>query len=507
MDFSHFLAGGAIMGLLATWWARLQAICWRIANLFIQQVTIQDEHTQLALVDYLVQRYRRSNSYDKVYGSCNEHSLDGKFGLVPFEVLGRKSIIFWNGWIPFFYSTGARPATTTTTTTANNNTTDKVFCTLTCFRGTLDAEKLITEACADRNKSTWDVDSAFKNRQRRFFIKHVPAVGNARATNATNPGSANLAWYHQARYRLLNHKPNQLGKQIVARQSPLEDLIFPKRIKELIREIRIWRSSKAWYQQRAIPWKRGWLAFGPPGTGKTALARAFAEELDMPLYVFNLAELSNHELIEAWADMQTSSPCVALIEDIDNVFHGRENVARPRFGLLGGRKKKKKDNNDEEGDGMDGLSSGMLSFDCLLNCLDGVERSEGVFTVITTNDVSKIDPALGQPRRLPDGSIEFISTRPGRIDKAVELTYMEPNDKKLMAARILDEYEEEYLALLQFVDRFPDLQETPAQFQERCAQAALARFWREQQEKTDKNEKRPSTPTKSPVEEELIGVG
>src|SRR5205823_13400923 len=98
-----------------------------------------------------------------------------------------------------------------------------------------------------------------------------------------------------------------------------------------------------------------------------------------------------------------------------------------------------------------------LTFDCLLNCLDGVERSDGIFTIITTNDVSKIDAALGQPRRLPDGSVEFISTRPGRIDKAVELTYMEPADKRLLAMRILGEYEEEYLRMVAFVERFPDL--------------------------------------------------
>jgi hypothetical protein len=77
--------------------------------------------------------------------------------------------------------------------------------------------------------------------------------------------------------------------------------------------------------------------------------------------------------------------------------------------------------------------------------------------------------------------VELISTRPGRIDKAVELSYMEPTDKKQLARRILGEYEEEYLRMLAFIERFPDLQETPAQFQERCAQVALARFWEEQQ--------------------------
>ena len=52
-----------------------------------------------------------------------------------------------------------------------------------------------------------------------------------------------------------------------------------------------------------------------------------------------------------------------------------------------------------------------------------------------------------------------------------------------MAWRILGEYEDEYLKMLAFIERFPDLQETPAQFQERCAQVALACFWEERQGK------------------------
>ncbi|HZY84254.1 MAG TPA: AAA family ATPase, partial [Gemmataceae bacterium] len=208
------------------------------------------------------------------------------------------------------------------------------------------------------------------------------------------------------------------------------------------------------------------------------LARAFAEELDMPIFVYNLSEMSNFELMKAWSEMQANVPCVALIEDVDNVFHGRENVVKSRLGsLLMPRKKKDKGNDEDD----EGRSLGMVSFDCLLNCLDGVERSDGVFTIVTTNDVSKVDPALGQPRVLPDGTADFISTRPGRIDKAIELTYMEDGDKRRMARRILGEYEEEYRAVLDFIDRFPELPETPAQFQERCAQLALARFWEDQQ--------------------------
>ncbi len=150
-------------------------------------------------------------------------------------------------------------------------------------------------------------------------------------------------------------------------------------------------------------------------------------------------------------------------------------------GMFGVMMQPAKKNDDGDDDKTRGLMTPPLTFDCLLNCLDGVERSDGIFTVVTTNDISKIDPALGQPRKLPNGEVEFISTRPGRVDKAVELGHMENADKKRMARRILGGYEKQYLEMLNFVDKFPDLPETPAQFQERCSQIALKCFWAEKQ--------------------------
>src|SRR5262249_26381415 len=160
-------------------------------------------------------------------------------------------------------------------------------------------------------------------------------------------------------------------------------------------------------------------------------------------------------------------------EDIDNVFHGRENVAR-KNGMMGMLLPPKKKDDDASQPPLT-----PLTFDCLLNCLDGIERSDGVFTIITTNAVDKIDSALGQPRKLPDGTLRSISTRPGRMKRAIELTYMEAPDKKRLARRILGAYPEEYQSMLDFIERYPDLQETPAQFQERCGQIALACFWKE----------------------------
>ena len=472
------VAGGTALGLLAGMWDKIKAAAWRGLNLFIQRIEIPTHQAHEAVTAYLIAHYQRSRNYDRMYGAAWESHRNGRYGLVPYEQFGSRTLILWNGWFPFLYANQQEQKGN-----ANNNqqqnhyyrqsTTVTVYSTLTYIRGTLDVEKILKEACAQRNAISWAAEDAEAKDQSRFVLHHIPKRTDG--DEGTSSGRNGLAWYQQGMYRLLAHTPDQLGRQPLGNGSALDNLIFPKRVKDLIREIALWRKSRDWYREEGIPWKRGWLMYGPPGTGKTALARAFAEDLNMPIYVYNLAEIGNTELVKAWCEMQMNVPCVALIEDIDNVFHGRENVAR-KGGLSSLFLAAKKP--DEDGN-TTSVASGPLTFDCLLNCLDGVERSDGIFTIITTNDLSKIDPALGQPRTLPDGTVEFISTRPGRLDKAVELGYMEPADKKRMARRILGAYEHEYLAMLEFVDRFPDLNETPAQFQERCAQIALKCFWNE----------------------------
>jgi hypothetical protein len=471
------LAGGAALGVLATMWSKIKGVAWRLVGMFIQRVEIPTESGHDAVVAYLIANYKRSKNYDKMYGASWEYQRDGRYGLVPYEVFGNRLLILWNGWFPFLFANQveSKAASGKGNTDSSSSSGMKIFSTITFIRGTLDPEQILRDACMARNNISWAVEDEQTATKNRFCIHHVPARGD----NDSEYGGSNdgLAWYQQGSYRLLAHTPDQLGKARTNNGKALDNLIFPQRVKDLIKEIELWRKSKEWYLEKGIAWKRGWLLYGPPGTGKTALARAFAEDLNMPVYVYNLAEMGNHELMKAWTEMQTNTPCIALIEDIDNVFHGRENVVRRPsiFPMMMPEKR-------EGGDGDNKNSRGPLApltFDCLLNCLDGVERADGIFTIITTNDLTKIDPALGLPRKLPDGTTEFISTRPGRIDKAVELTYMEVADKKRMATRILGVYEKEHLEMVEFVEKFPDLQETPAQFQERCAQVALKCFWRE----------------------------
>jgi len=161
---------------------------------------------------------------------------------------------------------------------------------------------------------------------------------------------------------------------------------------------------------------------------------------------FDLSTMNNRDFTESWAETVSQAPCIALFEDIDGVFDGRKNVVC---------------------DG--GLERG-LSFDCLLNVIDGVDNSDGVFKIVTTNNLDRVDPALGNP---VNGS--GMSSRPGRIDRVIEFPPLDEAGRVKMARRIFEGFKEEgWRHLLAEGGK-----DTGAQFQERCCRLAMQMFWEE----------------------------
>lgn len=184
-----------------------------------------------------------------------------------------------------------------------------------------------------------------------------------------------------------------------------------------------------YHRERSIPWRRGVGLYGLPGTGKTSLVRAIGEDLDLPVYSYDIRTLRNSELIEEWHTMLSNTPCIALIEDIDAVFHGRDNIAQ----------------------------RACLSFDCLLNCIDGIRRSDGVLLAVTTNNVKHIDPAL---------------SRPGRLDYMLEMGVLD----KWLAEPIIQRILGDYPHLLESA-RDQCHGKTGADVQKICGQIALQEYW------------------------------
>lgn len=177
--------------------------------------------------------------------------------------------------------------------------------------------------------------------------------------------------------------------------------------------------------------------------GKTSGAKTIAEVNDLPVYVYDIASLSNEELRTEWTKMLEDTPCMAVIEDIDSVFDKRTNIS--------------------------GEKHNKLTFDCLLNCIDGIEQSDGVYLVVTTNKLDKIDPALAVVNN------NNICSRPGRIDRVVEVPH--PRTSKPyeeMVARILTDNSELWSDLVVEACKNSD---TMAQFQNRCRNVAKNLYW------------------------------
>jgi hypothetical protein len=217
---------------------------------------------------------------------------------------------------------------------------------------------------------------------------------------------------------------------------PFEGLYFDPVVLECVGQAAQWLSMGDWYLARSIPWRLGWAAHGPGGTGKSSLAKATARKLNLPIYQYFLATLSDQEFMDRWEGMRT--PCVALFEDFDTVFNKRVPLTEHKS----------------------------LTFQCVLNAISGVSSINGVFLIVTTNHLDAIDEAMGVSCG-KDG----ISTRPGRIDRVIEVGAMSVQNRQKMAASVLRDWPEIV---------FPTVKQgegmMPAQFQELCIQTAFHRL-------------------------------
>lgn len=196
---------------------------------------------------------------------------------------------------------------------------------------------------------------------------------------------------------------------------PLSTVILDEKVKkDLVDDVADYLNpaTRRWYTNRGIPYRRGYLLHGPPGTGKSSLSLALAGHFRMRIYIVSLSSVVATE--ESLASLFVDLPrrCLVLLEDIDSagLTHLRDDTEGSSTTGSSSAPSPAPVSEDALADGAEGpmpppsSGGGRLSLSGLLNILDGVASQEGRLLVMTTNHLEKLDKAL---------------VRPGRVDRIV----------------------------------------------------------------------------------------
>ncbi|OJT13683.1 hypothetical protein TRAPUB_9782 [Trametes pubescens] len=186
-----------------------------------------------------------------------------------------------------------------------------------------------------------------------------------------------------------------------ARQKrPMSSIVLEPGVKDMIlADCKDFLSSEDWYAERGIPFRRGYLLHGVPGSGKTSLIHSLAGELGLDIYVVSLSSkgMSDNTLTTLMGNVP--SRCILLLEDLDAAFtrgisRDETSTGAPTGSSSTTTTSSSKSKKEEDSDGS------TLSLSGLLNSLDGVAAAEGRLLFATTNHIERLDPALSRPGRM-----------------------------------------------------------------------------------------------------------
>ena len=167
-----------------------------------------------------------------------------------------------------------------------------------------------------------------------------------------------------------------------------DSVVMDANVRRMVRsDFELFFHREEWFRQHNLPYRRGYLFWGPPGNGKTATIRVMASHPHIRPYSLDLSNMEEKsaDVVRLFEKAAENTPALVILEDLDRAFPNEGKRTKERT----------------------------VSFQTLLNCLDGVGTQPGVIVVATANDPTCLDAA--------------ILKRPGRFDRVVQFRNPDPD--------------------------------------------------------------------------------
>lgn len=166
-----------------------------------------------------------------------------------------------------------------------------------------------------------------------------------------------------------------------------DSVVLDPSVIQLVRnDFELFFQRERWFREHGLPFRRGYLFYGPPGNGKTTVIKVMASHPAITPLTFDFGNecMNNESLSGFFEEAARNAPSLLILEDLDRAFVVTEdNKQRPR-----------------------------ITLQHFLNCLDGVGTQDGFIVAATANNPSMLDAA--------------ILKRPGRFDRVIRFSPPDP---------------------------------------------------------------------------------
>jgi len=226
--------------------------------------------------------------------------------------------------------------------------------------------------------------------------------------------------------KIYTHKDGKWTETPSNNSRKLDTVILKNDLKEIFKnDLDLFVNSEEWYKERDIPYKKGYLLYGSPGTGKSSIIKAISNYTKRHIHYLMLNEIKDDSSLIELLKSINYKETILVLEDIDAMVE----IVKSRKLLINEPPKIDKELPKNEKEQEQNKSN--LTLSGLLNALDGIFTTHGRILIMTTNHQEVLDEALIRPGRC-DRKFLFNNCDKSQIREIYYLYFNKyPNEQQL----------------------------------------------------------------------------